>query len=76
MAFAWVAGPTVPVLLEGTNIPGGRISKEVGTISYGAFDPDGGMYWPPSQEQRVFAIVQTSDPYTPTVTVPIIGRIQ
>ena len=75
-AFAWVAGPTLPVLLEGTNIPGGRISKKVGTISYGAFDPDGGMYWPPSQEQRVFAIVQTTDPYTPTVTVPIIGRSQ
>ncbi len=72
--FAWVAGPTLPVLLEGTNLPGGRISKKVGTISYGTLDA--GVYYPPSQEQRVFAIVGTTDPYSPTVTVPIIGRNQ
>lgn len=73
--FAWVEGPTLPVLLEGTNIPGGRISKKVGRISYGTLN-DAGMYVPPSQEQRVFAIVGTSDPYSPTVTVPIVGRLQ
>lgn len=72
--FAWGQGPTLPVLLEGTNLPGGRISKKVGTISFGTLD--GGMYYPPSQEQRVFAIVETTDPYSPTVTVPIIGRSQ
>jgi hypothetical protein len=72
--FAWVTGPMVPLLLEGTNIPGGRISKLVGTLSYGELD--GGVYYPPSQEQRVFAIVGTSDPYSPAITVPIIGRLQ
>ncbi len=72
--FAWVQGPTLPVLLEGTNLPGGRISKNVGRISYGTLDA--GIYYPPSQEQRVFAIVETTDPYSPTVTVPIIGRNQ
>jgi len=74
--FAWVQGPTLPVLLEGTNVPGGRVSKKVGTISYGSFNPDGGLYTPPSQEQRVWAIVDTTDPYMPKVTVPIIGRLQ
>jgi hypothetical protein len=74
--FAWVEGPTLPVLLEGTNLPSGRISKKVGRISYGRFNPDGGLYSPPSQEQRVFAIVGTTDPYAPVVTVPIIGRLQ
>ena len=74
--FGWVEGPTLPVLLEGTNLPGGRISKKVGRISYGTFNPDGGLYTPPSQEQRVFAIVGTTDPYAPVVTVPIIGRLQ
>jgi hypothetical protein len=72
--FAWTEGPTLPVLLEGTNVPGGRISKKVGQISYGTLD--GGVYYPPSQEQKVFAIVETTDPYTPTVTVPITGRLQ
>lgn len=74
--FAWVQGPTLPVLLEGTNILCGRVSKKVGTIAYGTFNADGGLYTPPGQEQRVFAIVGTSDPYVPTVTVPIIGRLQ
>ncbi len=74
--FAWTAGPTLPVLLEGTNLSGGRISKKVGTIAYGAFEPDGGFYTPPSQEQRIWVIVDTTDPYTPKVTVPIIGRLQ
>ena len=74
--FGWFQGPTLPVLLEGTNIPGGRINKKVGAISYGIFNPDGGLYTPPSQEQRVWAIVGTTDPYAPTVTVPIIGRLQ
>lgn len=72
--FAWVTGPTLPVLLEGTNLPAGRISKMVGTIAYGTLD--GGVYYAPSQEQRVFAVVGTTDPYSPTVTVPIIGRFQ
>lgn len=71
--FAWVSGPTLPVTLEGTTLPGGRVSKPVGRLSYGLLD--GGFYYPPSQEQRVFAIVQTSDPYTPTVVVPIVGRL-
>lgn len=76
MHFGWVDGPTLPVLLEGTNLPGGRISKKVGTISYGRFEPDGGMWIPPSLEQRVWAVVQTSDPYVPVVNVPITGRLQ
>ena len=74
--FGWTQGPTLPVLLEGTNVPGGRISKMVGTISYGIFSTDGGMWIPPSLEQKVWAVVNTSDPYVPVVTVPITGRLQ
>ncbi len=73
--FNWVAGPTLPVLLEGTTVPGARINKIVGRLSFGALD-DAGMYQVPSQEQRVFAVVGTTDPYTPRVTVPITGRQQ
>jgi hypothetical protein len=78
--FEWVAGPTLPVLLEGTNVPGVRVSKVVGRLAYGELTDAGEglpmVYVPPSQEQRVWAIVETSDPYVPTVTVPIIGRLQ
>ncbi len=74
--FAWVQGPTLPVLLEGTTVPGGRVQQQVGRISYGVYEADGGFYVPPSQPQRVFAVVDTSDPYTPKVTVPILGRLQ
>ena len=74
--FGWVAGPTLPVLLEGTTVPGGRVSQVVGKLSYGIYNPDGGLYTPPSQEQRVFAVVVTSDPYSPPVVVPIVGRLQ
>jgi hypothetical protein len=74
--FTWLAGPTLPVVLEGTTAPGGRVQKQVGRLAYGVFEPDGGFYVPPSQPQRVFAIVETSDPYTPRVVVPIIGRLQ
>ncbi len=74
--FAWTAGPTLPVLLEGTNVPGGQVNKKVGTLSFGIFEADGGFYVPPSQEQRVWAVVDTTDPYAPKVTVPIIGRLQ
>lgn len=73
--YGWVGAPTLPLLLEGTTIPGGRVNKVVGRLAYGALD-DAGIYVVPSQEQRVFAVVGTSDPYTPTVTVPIIGRSQ
>lgn len=72
--FAWLSGPTLPVLLEGTT--GGRVQKQVGRISYGVYEADGGFYVPPSQPQRVFAVVDTSDPYTPRVVVPISGRLQ
>ena len=72
--FAWAQGPTLPVLLEGTNVPGGRVSKKVGTLSYGTLDA--GLWVPPSQVQQVFVLVGTSDPYSPTVTVPIVGRVQ
>lgn len=73
--YAWIQGPTLPVLLEGTNVPGARINKVVGRLSYGELN-DAGMYQVPSQEQRVWAIVDTTDPYTPQVVVPIIGRLQ
>lgn len=73
--FAWTEGPTLPVLLEGTNLPGGRVSKKVGKLAYGTLDADGG-YEAPGQQQRVFVIVDTTDPYTPQVIVPITGRFQ
>jgi hypothetical protein len=74
--FAWITGPTLPVLLEGTTAVGGRVSKRVGRLAYGTYTDDGGVYVVPSQEQRVWAIVDTTDPYVPKVTVPIIGRLQ
>ncbi len=78
--FQWLSGPAVPTLLEGTNVPGDPVDKVLGRIAYGTWtiDPstDAGFYQPPSQEQRIWAIVETSDPYEPTVTVPIIGRMQ
>jgi hypothetical protein len=73
--YAWLSGPTMPTLLEGTTTPGGRVNKIVGRLSYGELN-DAGMYVVPSQEQRVWAVVETTDPYTPTVAVPIIGRMQ
>ena len=73
--FNWITPPTFPVLLEGTSVPSALIDKVVGTLAYGTLD-DAGVYQVPSQQQRVFAVVGTSDPYTPTVTVAIIGRLQ
>lgn len=73
--FSWVSGPTLPVLLEGTNVPGGRVQKLVGRLAFGTAEADGG-YTPPGQPQRVFAVVETSDPYAPKVNVPITGRLQ
>lgn len=75
--FKWSSPPTLPVTLLGTTTPGGRVSQVVGQIEYGVLPSDGGtVRIVPSQDQRVFAIVNTSDPYTPTVTVPISGRLQ
>ncbi|PZR04936.1 MAG: hypothetical protein DI536_33310 [Archangium gephyra] len=78
--FTWVAGPTLPVLLEGTTNLGQPVDKVVGRIAYGVWtvDPvtDAGMYIPPSQEQRIWAVVNTTDPYEPVVNVPITGRAQ
>lgn len=74
--FAWLQGPTVPQVLEGTAVPTAGVTKQLGRLAYGSFNPDGGLYTPPSQEQRVWAVVETSDPYVPTLTVPIIGRLQ
>lgn len=68
--FAWAPGVTFPVLLEGTL--GSGTGQVLGQIAYGTLDA--GTYYPPVQEQQVFAIVSTSDPYAPTVTVPIVGR--
>ncbi len=73
--FRWSMGPTLPVTLEGTPSPTMRTSRVVGQLEYGTVD-DAGMRQVPSQEQRVFAVVGTSDPYTPTVTIPIVGRLQ
>lgn len=70
--FSWVSGPTLPVRLAGTTSPGVRVSQVLGQLAFGT--EDGGVYYAPFQEQRVFAVVETGDPYTPTVTVPIIGR--
>ncbi|MFO0594528.1 MAG: choice-of-anchor D domain-containing protein [Myxococcaceae bacterium] len=71
--FKWATGPALPVTLEGTITPGARISQVVGQIEYGLLDA--GVRYVPSQPQTVFAIVGTSDPYTPQVVVPIIGRL-
>lgn len=73
--FSWASGPTLPVTLSGTTTPGGRISQVIGQLEYGTLD-DAGVRVVPSQEQRIFAVVNTSDPYTPTVTVTISGRLQ
>lgn len=73
--FVWSTPPTFPVLLEGTNVPGGRVNKVLGQIAYGFID-DAGMPAVPPQEQRVFVIVDTTDPYTPKVVVPVTGRLQ
>ncbi|MFZ5438787.1 MAG: choice-of-anchor D domain-containing protein [Myxococcota bacterium] len=73
--YAWLQGPTVPTLLEGTNVPAQRVTKVLGRLAYGELN-DAGMYQVPSLEQRVWAIVDTSDPYTPQVVVPIVGRLQ
>jgi hypothetical protein len=73
--FRWSMGPTLPVTLDGTPSPTMRTSRVVGQLEYGTVD-DAGMRQVPSQEQRVFAVVGTSDPYTPTVTIPIVGRLQ
>jgi hypothetical protein len=73
--FRWASGPTLPVTLEGTTIPAGRVNQVVAQLEYGTLD-DAGVRVVPSQEQRVLAVVGTSDPYTPTVTVPIVGRLQ
>lgn len=74
--FAWLQGPTVPQVLEGTASPTAGVSKKLGRLAYGIFNPDGGLYTPPGAEQRVWAVVETADPYVPSVTVPIIGRLQ
>lgn len=78
--FTWVDGPTLPVLLEGTNVPSDPVDKLIGRIAYGVWtiDPttDAGFYQPPSQTQRIWAVVNTSDPYEPVVNVPITGRAQ
>ncbi|MFT3706207.1 MAG: choice-of-anchor D domain-containing protein [Archangium sp.] len=73
--FSWTTGPTLPVTLEGTTTPTVRITRVVGQLVYGTLD-DAGMRQVPSLEQRVYAIVFTSDPYTPYVTIPITGRLQ
>jgi hypothetical protein len=73
--YAWVQPPHFPVLLEGTTVPGARVNTVVGRLAFGVAD-DGGVYVAPALEQRVFAVVQTSDPYSPSVTVPITGRGQ
>ncbi len=73
--YAWLNGPNLPQLLEGTNVPGARINKVIGRLAYGELN-DAGMYQVPSQEQRVWVVVDTSDPYTPKVAVPIVGRLQ
>lgn len=78
--FAWVAGPNLPTVLEGTRVLGQPVDKVLGRIAYGTWtvDPitDAGTYVPPSQPQRIWAVVGTSDPYEPTVNVPINGRAQ
>lgn len=73
--YKWSAGPTLPVTLAGTSVPSMRVTQVVGQIEYGVLD-DAGVRQIPSQEQKVFAVVTTSDPYTPRVVVPIIGRFQ
>ncbi|MGV3620062.1 MAG: choice-of-anchor D domain-containing protein [Archangium sp.] len=78
--FSWVDGPTLPTLLEGTTVINQPVDKVLGRIAYGIWtvDPitDAGMYIPPSQVQKVWAVVNTSDPYEPVVNVPITGRSQ
>jgi hypothetical protein len=73
--FRFSTGPVLPVTLEGTPTPTQRVTRVVGQIEYGTLD-DAGVRQIPSQEQRVYAVVNTSDPYTPVVTVQITGRLQ
>lgn len=74
--FSWIEGPTLPQVLEGTALPTAPVGRKIGRLAYGTYTVDGGVYVPPSAEQRVWAIVDTSDPYAPQLTVPIIGRLQ
>jgi hypothetical protein len=76
--FAWLdGGATLPLTLEGARpLP---VSKPLRNLAYGTYTlgtNDAGYYVAPSAEQRVWASVQTTDPYEPVVLVPIIGRLQ
>jgi hypothetical protein len=76
--FAWLdGGATLPVTLEGARpLP---VSKPLRDLAYGTWTVgtnDAGYYVAPSAEQKVWARVQTTDPYEPVVLVPITGRQQ
>jgi hypothetical protein len=74
--FAWLdGGATLPLVLEGAHpLP---VSKPLRDLAYGTWTvdvTDAGYYVAPTTQQKVWAEVQTSDPYEPVVLVPIIGR--
>lgn len=75
--FAWLdGGAALPVVLEGARpLP---VSKPLRDLAYGTWTvdvTDAGYYVAPTTQQKVWAEVQTSDPYEPVVLVPIIGRL-
>jgi hypothetical protein len=74
--FTWLdGGATLPLVLEGARpLP---VSKPLRNLAYGTWTvdtTDAGYYVAPMTQQKVWAEVQTSDPYEPAVLVPIIGR--
>ena len=73
--YAWTRGPTLPVHL-GPSVAGERVNQVLGQLAFGTFDADAGAYLSPVTEQRLLVKVGTSDPYTPVVVVPILGRHQ
>lgn len=73
--FSWADDPAarLPLVLEGTPTPSAPVAKVLGRLAYGTPQGDGG-YEAPFGEFRVWAVVETSDPYSPRVAVPLTGR--